>query len=227
MRYFCNDCNIVQKINDLQVGICQLQKQLEPYTDLKNEVKQLKQETVELKKDVNEGTKKQRVASNELEDQLFQEELITKISDRQRRANNVIVYNLPESDPDVEIDRKNADVLKFIDTIGKDVVSTTSVKKSQRLGKSDPAKTRPLLITLNSTDEVANILRHCRTKDRIYVNRDLTVRQRNIAYAVRSEFKHRKEQGEDDVKLKYTNGMPRIVKNQPLPNEKKPILLLQ
>ena len=43
------------------------------------------------------------------------------------------------------------------------------------------------------------------------MNRDLTARQRNIAYLVREEFRSRKENGEGNIKLKYTNGVPKIV----------------
>ena len=93
------------------------------------------------------------------------------------------------------------------------MVNVALIVKTMRLGKRVDNKIRPLLITINSLEDVSNVLRNYRTKNNIYVNRDLTVRQRNLAYTVRSEFKRRKDGGENDIKLKYTNGMPKIVKN--------------
>ncbi|WP_165351421.1 hypothetical protein, partial [Enterobacter cloacae complex sp. 2DZ2F20B] len=49
--------------------------------------------------------------------------------------------------------------------------------------------------------------------------RDLTIKQRNYTYNIRKEFRSRKTKGENDIVLKYSNGMPNIVKKKPFPTQ--------
>lgn len=52
----------------------------------------------------------------------------------------------------------------------------------------------------------------CRSTNGIYINRDLTRIQQSKAYATRQKFKGRVNNGEKDIRLKYHNGIPKIVK---------------
>ena len=66
-----------------------------------------------------------------------------------------------------------------------------------------------------STSQLAlQVVKAYQRKGNLYLNRDLTPRQQNISYLVRSEFKQRKQSGENDIVLKYENGIPKIIAKQ-------------
>ncbi|KAJ3654440.1 hypothetical protein Zmor_005034 [Zophobas morio] len=186
LRYFCDKCNIVEIIGGLRA-----------------EVEKLRSEVAELKYEK---------TGNVLNKLLSEEEIISEVDDRQRRATNLIVYNLPESDDKTVINSKQDDISQFAALVSSEEWKNEIVPdKCFRLGKKVENKRRPLLINFKSSTVVLSILRNYKAANNIYMNRDLTARQRNIAYLVREEFRSRKENGEGNIKLKYTNGVPKIV----------------
>ena len=80
-----------------------------------------------------------------------------------------------------------------------------------RLGKFENGRNRPVKITLGSADQVQFILRKYKTTNNVYINRDLTVKQQDLCYRIRKEFKGRLSKGESNIKLRYINGVPKIV----------------
>ena len=66
-------------------------------------------------------------------------------------------------------------------------------------------------ITLGSADQVQFILRKYKTTNNVYINRDLTVKQQDLCYRIRKEFKGRLSKGEANIKLRYINGVPKII----------------
>ncbi|KAJ3666174.1 hypothetical protein Zmor_001627 [Zophobas morio] len=194
IRYFCEKCNIVDVVSNLQ-----------------QELNQLKNELSEMKNQISKQSADNAVvnAKSDSDKQFIDEEIITEMLDRQERANNLIIYNLPEPDHGLG-DRRDNDLTNVGKIVG---IAENSIVKCVRLKrKNDNDTVNPLLVRLNSSDDVLKVLKSYRTRDNIYVNRDLTVRQRNMAYLIRKEFGGRKEGGEVDIKLKYINGMPKIVK---------------
>ncbi|KAJ3660168.1 hypothetical protein Zmor_004636 [Zophobas morio] len=198
MHYYCDKCDIISTIN------C-----------LKEEIRNLKLEVSELKNknDDNELFKKStdKIASGDIDVHVVEDELITEIMDRQSRANNLIIYNLPESTSSTDGERKHDDTTSVMNLIGEQVISEESLRKLRRIGSKNTRRIRPLLMTVSSSADVINILRNYRTKNNVYINRDLTVKQRNLSFAVRKDFKQRCDNGEKDIKLKYFNGIPKIV----------------
>ena len=79
------------------------------------------------------------------------------------------------------------------------------------MGKFDRNKTRLLKITCANSQQVTEILRTYKVKNRQFLNRDLTAYQRNQSYLVRNEFRKRKENGENNLVLRYRHGIPKIV----------------
>ena len=193
IRYFCEKCNIVDIVSTLQ-----------------QEVNELKNELSEMKKKADEEISVKE--TGEVGGLSKEEEIISEIIDRQSRANNLIVYNLPEPNMDVVDDSHRTDISNAAKILGTD---ESVVSKCIRLGKkNDISKIRPLLVRFNTADDVLSVLKSYRTQNNIYVNRDLTVCQRNLAYNVRKEFRRRKDNGENEIKLRYFNGLPKIVKIQ-------------
>ena len=192
VRYFCEKCNIVDVVSNLQQEISELKKQI---TELKNSAG---------------GRSDDNTALINADKQSNDEDLINEIFDRQQRANNLIIYNLPESNVN-DGNEEISDTEKLLSLVGNHIINETSISKCVRLGK-DASKIRPLLLRLRTPVDVFKVLKMYRTRNNVYINRDLTVRQRNFAFNIRKEFKNRKEAGELDIKIKYTNGIPKIIK---------------
>lgn len=192
IHFFCDNCNLIDSITALNNKISSLEVEL---NTLKNEIRSSDKMTM-----VSEDKKT-------MNDTMDEEHLIAEIIDRQNRAKNLIVYNLQETLTDTPTDD---DMQKFISVINNEAITGNSISNLRRLGKKSHDNIRPLLVSLTSPSDAVTILKTYKTRDRIYINRDLTVQQRNQAYITRNEFKNRKEKGEN-VKLKYINGMPKIV----------------
>jgi small nuclear ribonucleoprotein (snRNP)-like protein len=93
-----------------------------------------------------------------------------------------------------------------------------SILNCRRLGQWDVNRVRPVQIKLNSADEMLTVLKSYKVQNNIYLNRDLTSRQRNHCYNIRKEFRNRVANGEVDLMLKYKKGIPKILKKNAKPS---------
>lgn len=190
IHFYCDNCDIISIVNSLKAEINVLKSEL---TELKNQ---------QINNATNLGADKK----------LSDEEIFSEIEERSRRANNLILLNLPESKEEPAAERKADDFARCVNTILSN--ASTSAVSCARLGKFDKDRIRPLRIVFSTHQQAVDTLRAYRFKGNLYLNRDLTPRQQNYSYLIRSEFKKRKEQGETDIILKYRNGIPTIIKNQ-------------
>ena len=118
-----------------------------------------------------------------------------ELDDRERRRNNVIIYNLPETSPSQ--DKKwFVDLCKTVFDIG------IKVTKILRLGKPAEEKARPLLIVLDNLSHNEFIVSHSYYLRRhsqytnIYVSTDMTKFQREKHKKLVQQLKQRRERGE-------------------------------
>lgn len=131
--------------------------------------------------------------------------------DRIHRSNNVIVRGIPEIDGETNA-QKQADEQTVMSLI-KSVIPNDQefrVISITRLGKATPGRSRLSKVVLDSPATVKKLVRH-RFNNGIFFNMDLTQYQQNKAYTVRTEFKRRRESGEENIRLRYHNGIPKIV----------------
>ena len=188
IHYYCDKCDIVATINKLKSELDVLKSELEV---MKN----------------NQGN----VARSD-NDNLSAEELITEVEERNRRAYNLILFNLSESDEETDVKRNENDTSRAGQTIFSGEHEKIKIMSCCRLGKYNNEKIRPLRISFENPQYATETLRKYIRKEKLYLNRDLTRRQQNQCYMIRTEFKNRREQGEDDIILKYSNGIPKIQK---------------
>ena len=138
---------------------------------------------------------------------LSYKEIIEEIDERNHRSNNLILFNLPESNATSSEQRKNDDVLRCLNTIIPDTNKDNSpVLSCVRLGTYNNAKVCPMKIMFTSPQKALESIKAYRRVGNLYLNRDLTPRQQNMSYLIRFEFKTRKEKGENDIVLKYRRG---------------------
>ena len=124
---------------------------------------------------------------------------------RKRQKCNIVVYGLPESST-TESGSKDA---RGIQDLIKDMkVNNAQVTKVSRLGKIQPNKPRPLLVTVDNERnkwlllKSAPMLRKIPKWQSVYVSPDLTMKEREINRALHQELKRRKEAGEKDLIIK-------------------------
>ena len=81
--------------------------------------------------------------------------------EREKRLNNVIIFNLPESNSQLKSNRLKHDresVLELSTEVNKDFVDT-DITELHRLGEAKDDKTRPVLITLSENEKKRGLLR--------------------------------------------------------------------
>lgn len=135
--------------------------------------------------------------------------LMREFREREKRACNIIVYNLPEAGNDDADQRSLNNVLKKF----QDFPCCTS---TSRFG--DPSnEPRPLRAIFGSERDALMILKNRAkfSRSKIQVDSDRTFEQRKYLHVLREELANRVERGEKDITIKYVDGVPCIVaKNQ-------------
>lgn len=146
------------------------------------------------------------------------EDIVQEITERDKRKCNLILFGVSEQQGTSE-DRMLADK-----TLVTDVLNTVNITpyeanlKPIRLGKYTPEKTRPIKVTLESENQVLIVIkkaRELRNMDRyklISFSLDRTPKQIEYYREVRKSLDERKRNGETDIRIKYVNGIPKIVR---------------
>lgn len=143
--------------------------------------------------------------------------IFNEVQDRLSRANNIIMFNAPESvsqDYNVRNDEDLCLVKAFISKVS-DV--TTDEIEAFRLGKPNDAnkKPRPIKVKLNSSLDAVKVLKNkykTRNLDSpIRIAADSTPMQRDILKNVKLELERRISNGEKDITIRYVKGVPTIV----------------
>lgn len=192
VNFYCDNCDIVSTINELKSNIL----------ELKTELETLKNNANHSGPDPN---KKLSISENDM---------IAEFEDRQERANNLILYNLRESDRDAPNERKNDDMSRCKNILLANNLNPENIHVASciRIGKFNEGKNRLLKIVFDTPKQALDVLRSYKVRDNLYLNKDLTAYQRNISYNIRKEFRERKSSGENDIMLRYKHGIPRIIK---------------
>lgn len=194
LLFFCDDCRTSFKQVPLLVRkVQELQKEVK---DLRDEVKQLKESK----------------ANIGVYGQLSPEEIVNEINERQKRASNVIIYNLKESVCE-SYEQKLADdkntVVQIINNLAD--VDTNSIKVF-RLGRPNPENVRPIKVLLNNSSDVLKILKNkINAPEGIRVMSDQTKLQQDFFKSVKNKLNEMEAQGITDKTIKFLSGIPTIV----------------
>lgn len=125
-----------------------------------------------------------------------------ELADRERRKNNLIIFNLPETSD------QSKDIAFFNELCQPVFAITVKITKSLRLGKKVENKNRPLLISLENqnntlyiTSRAAYLRRHAKYEN-IYIVPDMTKYQRSKHKGLVDELKRRKANGEENLVIR-------------------------
>jgi hypothetical protein len=149
-----------------------------------------------------------------------EEFIINEISERNLRASNLILYNVPESNSDNTTDRIAQDsnlVCNLINSINSGNNNIIKPLKVIRLGNRDKNNTRPIKAIFASPADAFDILKSkkkllsLQPPSIIRISSDCTLHQRNYMKKLRCELETRRTNGEADLIIKYVRGLPKIV----------------
>lgn len=141
------------------------------------------------------------------------ESIINEISDRQRREKNILIYNL-ETTGDSNLNSQETDMKKVVDILKSIAPKVTKVINVSRLGKTHSNKPHPLKVQLATKEDVYEILKNKHKLKQmnmnIQISTDKTYLQRQYFKKILAELSNRKQNGEDNLYIKYINGRPTI-----------------
>lgn len=147
------------------------------------------------------------------------ETIINEVSERQRREKNIIIYNIPENLVGSEANKHASDLQSVVDIL-KNIAPTVDTQsiKVFRLGKLQDNKPSPIKVELSSRDTVFAVLKNKhKLKNQnmnFQITTDKTYLQRQHLKKVIAELKERTENGEENLFIKYKNGIPTISKSK-------------
>lgn len=143
------------------------------------------------------------------------EPAVQELQERESRAASVLLFGIGESDAATREERI-AQENKTVESILRKIdVSVTKEIRVRRLGRYDQQKVRPIKVTFPTKAEALNVLKRRRrlnSEEKIYIKGDQTVSQRNYLKAVIAELETRTSNGEKNLKIRYVNSVPKIVK---------------
>lgn len=150
------------------------------------------------------------------------DDIIAEISERNKRASNILIYNLNEStSAQAPIRHKHdLDLIKnMLSAVDPDIKLNNL--KCFRVGTQAKGKIRPLKAILSSPSEAKSILRNFKSDlikssnalfANVAVGNDRTPKEKLYLDSLKDELRKRSENGEDNLTIKFRNGIPAIVK---------------
>lgn len=139
-----------------------------------------------------------------------------EILERVKRSYNILLKNVPESDPE----EGDTDVaVKILESIDNSIQS--AIVKISRIGKRNPSHPRLLRVSFSNNGVVGTLLRNKKKLlnsgdfKRVLVSDDKTPHQLATLSQLRLDLKERETSGERDLTIKYVRGEPTIVSQTP------------
>jgi len=192
--WVCGGCRRQSRQTFLYLQSAQA-KLVEEVAELKSTVKELEHQisTVrEEKSEARQATNNPQKRNIELRCAVHDELL-----DKNKRSCNIIITGLDQVPgvPDDEL---------FAELCESNLPCKPAIERDQcrRLGRKMEDKTQPLLVTLKNTEFVAEVLKHARdlrksadenVRSKIYINPDLTVAERKLAYESRVKRRQQRQ----------------------------------
>lgn len=204
MKIVCNSCNLnMDQFSKIKNLISSLENH---FTKSISELKtQFEEKLNEIK------------SSHVTNESKISESLIQEISERQKRASNVLIFNIEESisqQPDERMQHDKDAVKSLLDTIPS---VDSNVIHVTRLGNRTSAdKARPVRICFSDQQQALQVLKNKQKilskNNKLRIRADETPMQREFMASLRAELKDKVDHGQADLTIKYVRGTPTIVK---------------
>lgn len=135
-----------------------------------------------------------------------------EISERDKRKCNLIVHNLPEE----PLDNHHTDADTFLELCKTSLDLHIDITKAVRLGQKSNTKTRSLLIKVNDEESQKQILAHApklrfsKIWSRVYIQPDMSPKEREAHKKLYEELKRRRNQGENNLVIRHGKIVPYV-----------------
>lgn len=142
-----------------------------------------------------------------------QEEIVIELNERNLRCKNIVISDITEpvsTEPKIRREQDKSKVLSIIRQIYTDCPEPERII---RLGKYQPEKNRLLKVCFTSQETALHILKN---KNIIKLNNikifsDQTPQQQAYMKELKEELDNRTSSGEENLRIKYVKGVPKIV----------------
>lgn len=185
LKFHCDDC-----IN----GLLMVPKLLKSIEELRMDLEKLKTDITKL--NVTNDT-------SSAPPDMTSDILMNELHDRQKRVNNVILFNMENNNNDKE------DVDKLLRTAAG---RSFEIMRVERIGKPNKNNRKAVKVVLADPKNALtlNKNRYKLKNTKVYLSLDLTKQQRNAELAVKNELARRLEDGEKDLIIRHIQGIPKI-----------------
>lgn len=183
-----------------------------------NELKDLKALILKLQNDILDLKLENSGSRSSIIDDNF-EQILEEINQRNIRKSNLVIFGVVEQDQglsaSVRVENDKTEVTNILQVIDPDL--NVPSMKPIRLGSYNTTKNRPIKISLNDEKDVhnvirkVNVLKNNRSYKNISISFDRTPRQLEYYRNLRKNLKEREDGGENNLKIKYIKGIPKII----------------
>lgn len=205
LSFYCTSCRDVKQL-------------LSKMDQLTSVVDSLRDEIENLKKPALSNASS---PTNDLDHITF-ENIVSEVTERLKRRNNLIIFNLPE----LETGGKAEQIASDIDSV-REILGPLNVPFEGlipvRLGKFDASqhpRKRPLKLSLRNQEDVIHSLRGSSKLKQIEkfksvsLSKDKTPLQNSLYRTVKHQLRERTDAGEVGLRIKYFNDVPKIIQNK-------------
>lgn len=143
-----------------------------------------------------------------------------EVNDRISRSRNVMFYKIDESSSQDLSERIIQDKSAIRNILSLIEISAEATKVI-RVGRVKAGSRRPIKAIFPDSFVVQDILKKKKFlfSKGYSVSADTTQRQRDLYKTVREELQSRKQKGESDITIKYSKGVPRVIKISDAPKK--------
>uniref|UniRef100_A0A6P7GMJ3 Uncharacterized protein LOC114344492 n=1 Tax=Diabrotica virgifera virgifera TaxID=50390 RepID=A0A6P7GMJ3_DIAVI len=180
-----------------------------------NQISDLKKLIISLQNDIQE-LKAENVKIQPSTQQVDLEEVIEELNDRNRRKKNLVIFGVPDHSQQGEVDDDKLEVNKIINLLYPQF--DISNLRLFRVGRFSDGRTRPIKVVLRDENQVLKLIRNSKVLrngnyKNVSVASDRTPRQITHYKKLKEELIVKNSDGQQNFRIKYINGVPRIVQN--------------
>ena len=131
---------------------------------------------------------------------------MNQYSDRERRKQNLVILDLPESGGSNSSDQNMLDASAFNRLVSSQFkIENIRIVKTARLGRTNPEKPRPLLVSLSDSSSRRYLLQNSKILhgnpeyNKVYIFPDLSPKEQEANKKLQMELRQRRQGGETNL----------------------------
>lgn len=145
-------------------------------------------------------------------------EIFQEVFQRQTRINNLMVFNLG-------LEEDTPELVQISSLLSSKVSRPVEASSVVRVGKPNRNGHKPLKVTLTNANDVSTVLKNRRKfidTHQVYIEADLSPAQLKQLNDTKEELRVRRANGEENLILRFTNGIPILTAKNPNPAPLQP-----